>query len=244
MTENQKPEPVISGDVFICENQTGQLTLEVFEQYEWSTNQNTQSIEISSSGVYMVTVTDANGCTGETFEMVELQPNPLLNVIGDTSILFGESIELSSSGAGSYFWTPSENLSCSDCGSPVAMPKETTTYTVTGANEFGCLSMASLTVEVLQNDSIKLDPIDAFTPNGDGVNETFLIRGLENFPNSKLIVFNRWGSEVYEAINYQNDWDGTYNGKPLPEGSYLFVISITRGSKVETQKGVITIIRS
>ncbi len=71
-----------------------------------------------------------------------------------------------------------------------------------------------------------------FSPNGDGVNDTWIIGGIESFPNHEIKLFNRWGNEVFSAINYQNDWNGVSNGKRvlggsgdrLPTGAYYYVI--------------------
>jgi len=79
---------------------------------------------------------------------------------------------------------------------------------------------------------------DGFSPNGDGVNETFIIEGLINHPNHKVTIFNRWGNKVYEASPYLNDWDGTntfgvrVDGDKLPVGTYFYVIDPGDGAKI------------
>ncbi|WP_339894879.1 gliding motility-associated C-terminal domain-containing protein, partial [uncultured Algibacter sp.] len=77
-----------------------------------------------------------------------------------------------------------------------------------------------------------------FSPNGDGVNDTLIINCIENFPNNKLEVYNRWGNKVYEKRAYNNDWDGTSNGRAtinssekLPVGTYYYVLDFGDGSK-------------
>ena len=70
---------------------------------------------------------------------------------------------------------------------------------------------------------------NGFSPNGDGINETLRVDGLTKFPNHKLSVFNRWGIKVFETRDYQNDWDGTWKGEPLPDGTYFFVIDNGEG---------------
>ncbi|MFY9151922.1 MAG: tandem-95 repeat protein [Prolixibacteraceae bacterium] len=84
--------------------------------------------------------------------------------------------------------------------------------------------------DYLDPDSDGLLPNQIFTPNGDGQNDTFIIYGIEAYPNSRVTIFNRWGSVVYEKIGYQNDWDGNSNmskvgSKPLPVGTYYYVIN-------------------
>ena len=81
-----------------------------------------------------------------------------------------------------------------------------------------------------------------FSPNGDGINDTYEVNGIENYArDNHFEVFNRWGDLVLEATDYQNDWDGTYNGRPLPEGTYYWVIDLGDGS--EPQKGFVVIFR-
>ena len=76
------------------------------------------------------------------------------------------------------------------------------------------------------------DIATAFTPNGDGLNDTWVIKGIENFPNSVINVYNRWGNEVYKAVGYQNDWGAIYrdNIKKLPPGSYYFLVNLNDGT--------------
>ncbi|MRX66331.1 BspA family leucine-rich repeat surface protein [Maribacter luteus] len=72
----------------------------------------------------------------------------------------------------------------------------------------------------------------AFTPNGDGINDGWVINGIENYPNSIVKVYNRWGHEVFSAIGYQNDWGAIYNNKSekVPTGSYYYIINLNDGS--------------
>jgi gliding motility-associated-like protein/uncharacterized repeat protein (TIGR01451 family) len=72
---------------------------------------------------------------------------------------------------------------------------------------------------------------NGFSPNGDGYNDTFVIEGLENYPNHKLQVFNRWGTEVYQAVQYKGSWEGDWDRISLPEGTYFYIIDLGDGSK-------------
>ena len=68
----------------------------------------------------------------------------------------------------------------------------------------------------------------AITPNGDGINDTWIINNIQNYPNNVVRVFNRWGQEVFYAEGYQNNWNGYYgnNSGPLPDASYYYQIDI------------------
>ncbi|MDP5229623.1 MAG: gliding motility-associated C-terminal domain-containing protein, partial [Cellulophaga sp.] len=72
----------------------------------------------------------------------------------------------------------------------------------------------------------------AFTPNGDGLNDTWIVPGINNYPNNTVRVYNRWGHEVFATGNYQNDWSGASNTNRdiLPAGSYLYVIDLGNGT--------------
>jgi gliding motility-associated-like protein len=74
---------------------------------------------------------------------------------------------------------------------------------------------------------IACDPFlvyDGFSPNGDGINDVFVIQTIQNFPGNRISIYNRWGNKVYEQTDYQNDWDGTFNGKDLPDDFYYVIV--------------------
>lgn len=109
----------------------------------------------------------------------------------------------------------------------------------TGAADGGC---AEATVRVcIECEALMI--FTAVTPNGDGKNETFYVGEIERYPDNRLQVFNRWGNLVYETRGYLNDWRGTYNGDPLPDGAYFYLLDVTDGGKTKTYNGYIEIIR-
>ncbi|MDF1548072.1 MAG: gliding motility-associated C-terminal domain-containing protein, partial [Bacteroidales bacterium] len=115
----------------------------------------------------------------------------------------------------------------------------------TGINQATVLATNILTACSLEMDAhpdiiveaCRIVVYDGFSPNDDGINETFVIEGLINYPNHKLTIFNRWGNKVYEASPYNNDWDGTnlfgltVGGKKLPVGTYFYIIELGNGEK-------------
>lgn len=82
---------------------------------------------------------------------------------------------------------------------------------------------------------------NTITPNGDGKNDQWIIENIEEFPQSEVWIFNRDGNHIFYAKAYQNDWEGTYNNKPLPESTYYYIIDPGDGTNV--LKGHLTIIR-
>ena len=83
---------------------------------------------------------------------------------------------------------------------------------------------------------------NGFTPNGDGKNDVFEIRGLNQYYENELTIVNRWGNEVYRQRGYQNTW----NGHGLNEGTYFYLLRIRRSANAEWEvvKGYITLVRA
>jgi len=118
--------------------------------------------------------------------------------------------------------------------SPYFILKETEegTYTVT-LNAGGCVDKIDVSAE-----HCLVEPPNVITPNNvDGFNDYFKIEGLENFPDSKLVIFNRWGKKIFESNNYQNDW----NGNGAADGVYYWILYLADGMGT-TMKGTVTII--
>jgi len=72
----------------------------------------------------------------------------------------------------------------------------------------------------------------AFTPNNDGKNDTWEIVGLSTYPRSVITIFNREGTQLFRSVGYSKPWDGTFNGKPMPFGTYYYVIDLKDGFKL------------
>jgi gliding motility-associated-like protein len=135
-------------------------------------------------------------------------------------------------------WSPSQTLTFgTDPLRPTAAPLVTTTYTL-AAGTGGCASTSQVTVTVL--DALRIP--NAFSPNGDGRDDTWEIDRIGNFGDNKVIVFNRWGNKIFETTHYQrgNEWDGTIKGSPAPLGTYYYVITLGNGGKSYT--GPLTIL--
>lgn len=103
-------------------------------------------------------------------------------------------------------------------------------------NEANNCNKAFVVVQVIDPNQVELLIPKSFTPNNDGANEKFFIKGIENYPDNEFIVFSRWGTKVFEKKNYSNNeaWDGSYNkagvklgtGDKLPKGTYFFKLII------------------
>lgn len=192
---------------------------------------------------YIVTATLGQCSKKDTVKIfVDKQLN--VNAGADVSIIKGDEVILQGNviGATSYVWTPSTALSATNTLSPVAKPLITTLYTLTAQNSIGCKESDDVLVTVIPY-CIKVK--NAFTPNGDGNNDVWQIYDqFDCLKNISVQVFNRYGSKVFESRDYRNNWDGTYKGNPVPDGTYYTVINFTLVTgKVLIIKSDITILR-
>ncbi len=122
----------------------------------------------------------------------------------------------------SYSWTPTEGLSNPNIPNPIASPGPTTDYTLTVVSATGCPAMATANVLVLKDITIP----NTFTPNGDGINDTWEITNLVDFPKATIDIYNRYGTNLYHSVGYARPWNGVYNGKKLPAGTYYYLINL------------------
>ncbi|MFD1468854.1 gliding motility-associated C-terminal domain-containing protein [Hymenobacter caeli] len=171
----------------------------------------------------------------------QILPPVLVSAGPDKQILLGSSVLLEGSSNGTpVVWTPATGLTfpTNDQLLPAASPTVTTTYTLT-AGTGGCASSDQVTVTVLPPIRIP----NAFTPNGDGRDDTWQIEFIEQFPDNTVSVFNRWGNKIFSADHYSraNEWRGDINGQPAPVGTYYYVV-VTRGPLGRSYSGPITIL--
>jgi gliding motility-associated-like protein len=182
-----------------------------------------------------------NGCSDNDTTLITVNPLPEITAFSqDNLILQGTSTQLIATGAGpggQYDWNPPIGLDDPTLAGPVATLVEPTTYIVTGKNANGCLDTASVNIDVGKTVVFP----DGITPNGDGLNETWVIRLIDEFPNAKVMIFNRWGQKVFESEGYSDEWDGTRNGKKLPVGTYYYVIDLGPGN--DQFSGPVTLMR-
>ena len=204
--------------------------------YSWNTGETTASLDSLNIGTYILTVTDSNNCFKHD-TIVITQPDSLyatidseLNPNGHHISLFqmqDGSIELEVFGGTSpyqFIWSNGETTE--DIVNVGAGE-----YSVTITDENGCEFSTRITL----TEPFDLEMPTVITPNGDGNNDYFLIHGLESYPVNTVVIFNRWGDEVYSMNNYDNKWQGESNsGSDLPAGNYFVILKINNGAKVLT----------
>src|SRR5690606_24441602 len=135
-----------------------------------------------------------------------------------------------------YQWTPELYLTDPHIARPYASPPDDITYTLVATSEFGCEASTQVFVKVLPS----LDIPNIFSPNGDGINDTWVIPYLNTYPGCTIDIFNRYGQLVWHNEG-GHPWNGKSVGKDVPVGSYYYVIDPKNGRKRIT--GYVDVIR-
>lgn len=167
--------------------------------------------------------------------------NLFVDAGNDVTIESGQSTILQGNSNGtSFFWTPVIGLSSPNTISTVASPETTTTYFLTALNN-NCSLIDEVTVTITDHLVIP----GSFSPNGDGVNDTWVIDGIANYPNAQVIIYDRWGQSIADISGYSNEkaWDGSNKGKPVTDGVYFYSLNLDGSGNEHIIKGSITIIR-
>ena len=211
----------------------------------------TSQLTVTESGEYKVQMVNGSCYSDEradeTVATIDVQELSVAINVGANDVDEGTEVQLvanveDAQGEVSYTWMMKEKGETIGSSNPQTYIALETDYIYAEVVDqaSGCRAISN---EELINVLLPVEVPNAFTPNGDGFNDTWVIDGLETYRNSSLKVFNRWGQAVYSNTGvYQNDWDGRRNGKDLPVGAYYYVITLNQDGK-ENISGDVTIIR-
>lgn len=208
-----------------------------------SDNFNVDTVSGLKQGTYTVSILTATGCDTVLTETVGQYPAPIIIVSpADTMIRYGDSIQLFASGALFYTWTPSGLLDSAISATPFARPLEPTNFYVLGIDVNGCTDtgMVRIGIDYTMPDFVP----NAFSPNGDGLNDEFIISNLTYQKIKQFRVFNRYGQSVFSTTDPKKGWNGTFNNKPCDPGTYFYLIQLEYPDRREkTYKGDVLLIR-
>ena len=167
----------------------------------------------------------SNNCPDTTTTTVTVNPVPIVTISGLNTIAACESTVLSAfpASGGTYSWGPLINIVCNTCQSATVTPLANTNYYVTYTDLNGCFDSDSLTVNVVSIYNYYMPT--AFSPNGDGVNDSLHIhgRGIEGI---SLKIFDRIGEKVFETEIISQGWDGAYHGVPMNDGTFVYLLDV------------------
>lgn len=239
----ESPSITISGDTEICMNELmalqGLLDKPDSSNVAWhwqfpngnSSNQQNPPSQQYSPGIYTVLTRAMNssGCFDTVSTSILVHAMPSIS-LPDTMIkLVGVPVTIPaqySPGTTSYYWTPGNSLSCNNCPQPVSNTKFTTDYIISTLDSNGCAANDTVRVIVLCQGATIFFP-NAFSPNGDGSNDMFFVRGSGLDRVKSLRIFNRWGEVVFEAKDFPVNnssygWNGQAKGRQPQPGVYIY----------------------
>lgn len=253
------PYPVVSAgaDTVICYNSVAHLHGATDgSRYSWSPSSllnNSNLLEpatttIGNTTYYIITATDTKGCPKPVMDtvVVVVLPKVFADAGHDTTVIFGEPLQLTASGGNAYSWYPSTDLSATNIPNPVIVYNEFVDrihYTVLVSNEAGCSDSASMTLTIFNTPPTVFVPT-GFTPNGDGKNDILRPIAVGMKQINRFIIFNRLGQQVFSTTTNGKGWDGTISGQLQQTSSFVwYVEAIDFTGKKYVQKGTVTLIR-
>jgi len=240
----------VSADTLLCPGDTAQLHVTGdMVSVNWDPNtyiDNDTSfnpkVYPTATTNYMVYGRDADNCADTLGVNVTVKPMAVTNLPDSTTIFPGESYQMDPGGNCLYFsWFPPLGLSANNIANPIAMPAVNTRYFVTATTEFGCVVRDSIDVFVTPESYI--DVPNAFAP-GTGPNNELKPVHRGNVMLKSFIIYNRWGTKMFETSRLDDGWNGRFNGQPQPMGVYVYTIeAITPTGKRFYKQGNITLLR-
>jgi gliding motility-associated-like protein len=221
----------------VCKGETIQLHATGGTSYKWYPATGLSNPNIASpmaspdeTTTYTVEVTN-NSCKAKSAVTLTINQGPGASATAIREVVKGERIQLHGKVSGeniSYYWTPNENISNTTSLEPFVFPTSNITYILHVLEPGSCNLESKAAVEVKVVDKFTIP--NTFTPNGDGINDTWQMDALGAYDNAITQVFNRYGTIVYNTKGYTKAWDGTYNGKRLPPGTYYYKIDLKNGT--------------
>lgn len=192
-----------------------------------------QQYTTAGNFVVRATATNSTGCADTTTQNILVNPLPSVTMPSTLTMQVGFPVQIPATytrNVTNYTWSPASTLSCSDCPQPIAAPKFNTNYTISFVDSNGCRNTGQIQIIVICKNANVFVP-NTFSPNGDGSNDVFYVRGRGLDRVKSLRIFNRWGEVVFEAQQFPvNDpafgWNGKYKGnKPIPD-VYVYQVEV------------------
>ncbi|MCE2712822.1 MAG: gliding motility-associated C-terminal domain-containing protein [Cryomorphaceae bacterium] len=238
-----------------CGNENGCISFDptpagtYFYTWPFPSNWTVDSVCDLAPGSYDITINSVNGCPIDTtIILTDINSLAVEASPESSTISLGDSIQLSATGGVSYTWSPSNGLSCLDCANPIATPNLSTIYFVTATDLNGCSGSDSVYVTVLP---VSIECGDVYIPTvfapkgiGSAANKTICVYG-NCITQLTFEIYNRWGEKVFETtdLTLSECWDGTYEGKELNAGTFLYKLVVTLNNETIEDSGTITLIR-
>jgi gliding motility-associated-like protein len=249
-----------NSDTVLCEGLKLPISTTGALSYKWINSVGLNSVTIPNpiatpapgTNLYTVVGYGSDACFTDTASfVVTVKPFPTIDagssVTLPTGSTFTQPVQYSSNVA-KWQWSPSEYLSCNNCPQPTISPKADMTYTIKVTSDFGCVASDTFSVKLFCSQSTLFIP-NTFTPNGDGMNDVFYIRGKAIKTIKRFLIYNRLGEKIFERMNVKADdasqgWDGRHAGKQLSTEVFTYVAELVCDTGEEFKvNGTIMIVR-
>ena len=238
LTVSPKPVPNLGPDGNLCTNNNSALiTPGSFISYLWQDNTTQPGYMVNSPGKYWVTVTDSNNCSAtDTLTVLTIDTIPKSFLPLNQYICYGNVLRIVAPvNYFTYQWSTGSSTNFTDISN-------FGTYYLTVKDFNSCTGIDSITIQ--RKNCIYISIPNAFTPDGNSLNDIFKPTINQAVNSFSFIVFNRYGQKVFETREYGKGWDGTLKGKPQPSGSYVYHIKYTNIFGVEiVENGSVLLIR-
>ncbi|MFZ6050583.1 T9SS type B sorting domain-containing protein [Halocola ammonii] len=244
-----------SGDIAECFGDGPYLILgssegSTVDQQNWTTLEGDtlstdETLEINpEAGVYeFIYTATAGNCSATDTVSVEIFELPDANAGEDDFVFIDEIFTIggdpTTGSENTVSWSPGDILPDSTALNPSTSIEENTTFYLTVTSPDGCVALDTVVIEIVP----EIDIPSGFSPNGDGINELWLIGNIEQYPNTVIEVYNRWGDLLHRSAGVYEPWDGKYEGNVVPVGTYYYVIDINEPEFQEEITGPVTILR-
>lgn len=243
----ETPEPAeieISSSIVSCYNgEDGTINVEVNGgtppyQFIWNNGYTGSEIDGISAGNYNLTVTDSNNCPYTASHKVTSMPRIIVSSevkhVSCRDVDDGSIYITPGGGTETFFysWSSGETLQNITGLAPG-------TYTLLLTDSNNCEKNLDFYIEDSFDECLRIPT--SFTPNDDGINDTWVISNIDAYPNAVVQIFNNWGTILFETQGAYNPWDGSFNGNPVPSGVYYYIIDLRNGDEPYT--GTVTILR-
>jgi gliding motility-associated-like protein len=210
------------------------------------------SHQFNSGGTYSVThiVSTVNGCSDTIVSPIVIDPLPdagfYFNSTGGANIGIPYNFIDTSDYAVSYSWNFGDGSTSNSVNPNHTYYSNGNYYVVLQiTNALGCTDSAIhfILVDIVNNEISTLIPT-IISPNGDSANDVWKLEFLQyGYPNAHIEIYNEWGQTIFTSDGYQNPWDGTYNGQPVPDGNYMYVIQLNANASPDIYKGILMVLR-
>lgn len=238
----QPPNAEIIGADSVCKGEIVVLNASPqAKSYLWNSGQTTSTVQFTVDNDTTVSLIVDDGCTSDTTsKQITSLPKPVADfTVTPPVVKAGKEALFSFSGSGGQFfdWVINSDTLSAHQSDVYHQFRYAGTYEVIlmVSNEYLCQDTA------MQDILVRELSVNTITPNGDGINDTWQLSELDGNDQCQVWIYDKWSGKVFYSEGYDEPWDGTHNGNPVPEGSYYYVIDYGDGS--EPEKGIINVIK-